>query len=104
MLVVSDNSCLTLVIRLNLSQTPAQQSGALSLVGRVEIVLSLVESFIELKYFHHVALERKKKHSFGVILLASLVLYGIRDARKGPIVGGLYDIKNQFQFHVALDQ
>ena len=31
------------------------QSGALSLVGIVEIVLSLVESFIELKYFHDVA-------------------------------------------------
>ena len=31
------------------------QSGALSLVGRVEIVLSLVETFIELKYFHSVA-------------------------------------------------
>ena len=28
------------------------QSGALSLVGRVEIVLLLVETFIELKYFH----------------------------------------------------
>ena len=28
----------------------ARQSGALSLVGRVEILLSLVESFIELKY------------------------------------------------------
>ena len=28
------------------------QSGALSLVGRLEILLSLVESFIELKYFH----------------------------------------------------
>ena len=31
------------------------QSGALSLVGIVEIVLSLVEIFIELKYFHDVA-------------------------------------------------
>ena len=31
------------------------QSGALSLVGRVEIVLSLVESFIEIKYMHDVA-------------------------------------------------
>ena len=31
------------------------QTGALSLVGIVEIVLSLVESFIELKYFHDVA-------------------------------------------------
>ena len=31
------------------------QSGALSLVGIVEILLSLVESFIELKYFHIVA-------------------------------------------------
>ena len=31
------------------------QSGALSLVGRVEILLSLVESFIQLKYFHGVA-------------------------------------------------
>ena len=35
---------------------PSQQSGALSLVGRVEIVLPLVESFIELKYFHDVAM------------------------------------------------
>ena len=34
---------------------PGQQSGALSLVGRVEILLSLVQSFIELKYFHDVA-------------------------------------------------
>ena len=34
---------------------PVDQSGALSLVGRVEIVLSLVETFIELKYFHDVA-------------------------------------------------
>ena len=32
-----------------------EQSGALSLVGIVEIVLSLVESFIEQKYFHDVA-------------------------------------------------
>ena len=31
------------------------QRGALSLVGIVEILLSLVESFIELKYFHNVA-------------------------------------------------
>ena len=31
------------------------QSGALSLVGIVEIMLSLVERFIELKYFHSVA-------------------------------------------------
>ena len=31
------------------------QSGALSLVGIGESVLSLVESFIELKYFHDVA-------------------------------------------------
>ena len=31
------------------------QSGALSLVGRVQILLSLVETFIELKYFHDVA-------------------------------------------------
>ena len=31
------------------------QGGALSLVGIVEIMLSLVESFIELKYFHNVA-------------------------------------------------
>ena len=37
-------------------------SGALSLVGIVEIVLSLVERFIELKYFHDAP-----------------VLYGIRD-------------------------
>ena len=36
-------------------RTWSRQSGALSLVGRVEIVLSLVESFIELKYFHDVA-------------------------------------------------
>ena len=33
-----------------------RQSGALSLVGRVEILLSLVETFIELKYFHDVAM------------------------------------------------
>ena len=31
------------------------QSGALSLVGIVKIVLSLVESFKEMKYFHDVA-------------------------------------------------
>ena len=30
-----------------------EQSGALSLVGIVEIVLSLVETFIEMKYFHN---------------------------------------------------
>ena len=34
----------------------SNQSGALSLVGRVEILLSSVESFIELKYFHDVAM------------------------------------------------
>ena len=32
------------------------QSGAFSLVRIVEIVLSLVESFIELDYFHSVAM------------------------------------------------
>ena len=37
------------------SVSPSYQSGALSLVGLVEIVLSLVETFIELKYFHDVA-------------------------------------------------
>ena len=31
------------------------QSGALSLVEIVEILLSLVESFVQLKYFHDVA-------------------------------------------------
>ena len=36
-------------------QTLQLQSGALSLVGIVEIVLSLVQSFTELKYFHSVA-------------------------------------------------
>ena len=45
------------------------QSGALSLVGIVEIELSLVESFMELKYFHDVATPA-----------LSLVLYGIRDS------------------------
>ena len=44
-------------LTLNL-RCPVLQSGALSLVGRVEIVLSLVESFIELKYFHDVASTR----------------------------------------------
>ena len=36
------------------------QSGALSVVGRLEIVLLflLVESFIELKYFHSIALRQ----------------------------------------------
>ena len=50
----------------NISRT---QSGALSLVGIVEIVLSLVERFTELKYFHDVATPA-----------LSLVLYGIRDS------------------------
>ena len=33
----------------------SRQSGALSLVGKIEIVLELVESFLELKYFHGIA-------------------------------------------------
>ena len=37
------------------SVTTFTQSGALSLVQRVEAWLSLVQSFIELKYFHDVA-------------------------------------------------
>ena len=37
------------------------QSGALSLVGRVEIALSLVETFIELNYFHDVAMPAKER-------------------------------------------
>ena len=45
----------TLLIVLTFHCDAARQSGALSLVGRVEIVLSLVESFTELKYFHDVA-------------------------------------------------
>ena len=36
-------------------RTETRQSEALSLVQIVEILLSLVESFIELKYFHYVA-------------------------------------------------
>ena len=39
----------------SLSFSSEKQSGALSLVGRLEILLSLVESFRELKYFHDVA-------------------------------------------------
>ena len=45
----------TTTISLSFNIKSVRQSGALSLVGRVEIVLSLVESFIELKYFHDVA-------------------------------------------------
>ena len=41
----------TTTISLSFNIKSVRQSGALSLVGRVEIVLSLVESFIELKYF-----------------------------------------------------
>ena len=36
------------------------QSGALSLVGIVEIVFLLFERFIELKYFHDVAMPASK--------------------------------------------
>ena len=75
--------------------TTTRQSRALSLVGIVEARLSLVESFIKLKYFHNVAapallchkeparriqspllgaLERKKYFA-----CSSLVLYGVRD-------------------------
>ena len=68
-----------------------RQNGALSLVGIVEIVLSLVESFIELKYFHDVAppallchkepaaLDRKIPPYYLYFACSSLVLYCIRD-------------------------
>ena len=49
----------TTTISLSFNIKSVRQSGALSLVGRVEIVLSLVESFIELKYFHDVILLRQ---------------------------------------------
>ena len=39
-----------------LVQQGVRQSGALSLVEIIETWLSLVESFIELKYFHGVAM------------------------------------------------
>ena len=42
--------------QLDTSHFSHHQSGALSLVGIAEIVLSLVETFIELKYFHDVAM------------------------------------------------
>ena len=72
-----------------------RQSGALSLVGIVEAWLSLVESFIELKYFHGVAAPALLCHKEparriqSLLAPLSLVLYSIRDARKGPIIGAL---------------
>ena len=65
------------------------QSGALSLVGRVEIVLSLVGSFIELKYFHDVATPALLCHKeparrvpvVGGFGCDELVLYGIKELR-----------------------
>ena len=56
----------------------AMQSGALSLVGIVEIELSLVESFMELKYFHNVATPALLCHKEPA--RTQLVLYGIRDS------------------------
>ena len=47
--------CLKQVYSLVVGRIAMRQSGALSLVGIAEIVLSLVEIFIELKYFHDVA-------------------------------------------------
>ena len=64
------------------SLCPPVQSGALSLVGIVEILLSLVESFIELKYFYSVATPALLCHKEPARRLgacSSLVLYGIRD-------------------------
>ena len=71
------------------------QNGALSLVGIFEIVLSLVEIFMELKYFHDVATPALLCHKeparriqsplLGALkhkilpFCSSLVLYGIRD-------------------------
>ena len=49
------SSFLTNINYVDLTPLGGCQSGPLSLVGIVEIVLSLVESFIELKYFHNVA-------------------------------------------------
>ena len=70
------------------------------MVEIIEILLSLVESFIELKYFHDVATSALLCHkeparriqSFLLgSLERSLVLYGIRivgfHALKGPIIG-----------------
>ena len=77
------------------------QSGALSLVGRIEIVLSLVESFIELKYFHDVATPALLCHKEparrigGYCACSSLVLYGIRDRWLPCTERSYYAIKNQ---------
>ena len=54
--------------------TTTHQSGALSLVGIVEIVLSLVESFIELKYFHDVATPALLCHKEPARRIQSLLL------------------------------
>ena len=91
-------------------ETPAQhQSGALSLVGRVEIVLSLVENFKELKYFHVVAppaLLCNKEPGIRWLPCVpkplsfecdELVLYGIKESWCS------YTMKI-FQFYEALDQ
>ena len=71
------------------------------MVGRVEILLSLVESFIELKYLHSVATPALLYHKEPSRRIQSpptralerncltLVLYGISDAGKGPIMGAL---------------
>ena len=68
-------------------QPTLHQSGALSLVGIVEIVLSLVETFIELKYFHDVATPAllchkepaRRKPLVGGFGCDELVLYAIRE-------------------------
>ena len=61
------------------------QSGALSLVGRVEIVLSLVESFIELKYFHDVATPALLCHKEPARRIQSPLLGALE--RKIPLLG-----------------
>ena len=81
------------------------------MVGRVEIVLSLVESFIELKYFHDVAMPAllchkepaRSKQSVPKPLVGGfgcdeLVLYGIRELAPATLS------TNESQVSTFLDQ
>ena len=55
------------------SEAARQQSGALSLVGIVEAWLSLVKSFIELKYFHAIKNQLvASKAPYSLLLAGSL--------------------------------
>ena len=67
------------------------QSGALSLVGIVEAWLSLVESFIELKYFHDVATPALLCHKEACRIQSPVIqntpMHPCFHERKGPIIG-----------------